>query len=222
MRPLVSLLAFLAFGCSQQPSDLREWRAADHDHTTNPGEGQVQGGPDAGTAPELAAHGLNEVAIVAWQQNCTRCHGSLGRGDGPQGVPLRATDFSNAAWQGAVSDEQILKSIRDGKGAMPAFPLPESTLKPLVQLVRLFGRASAPPASASAAPSGSVPRAMGAPSGRPLPPGHPLPSGHPPLSGTTGTSAPRAPALPPGHPELPAGHPPISATPVAPPPKTSP
>jgi mono/diheme cytochrome c family protein len=209
VRSLVPFLALMAFACDQAPPDLRVWRASDHDHTTNPGQDQVQGGPDAGTAPELAAHGLNEVTIVAWQQNCVRCHGRLGRGDGPQGVPIHATDFTNAAWQAAVNDEQLVKSIREGKGAMPPFPLPDATIRSLVQLVRLLGRASAPAPSASTVPGPAASgRAPGLASARALPPGHPtLPAGHPTL--------PPEPALPPGHPDLPPGHPPISS-PTAP------
>jgi mono/diheme cytochrome c family protein len=211
VRSLVPFLALLTLACDNAPADLRPWRVSDHDHTTNPGEGQVQGGPDAGTAPELAQHGLNEVTIVAWQQNCVRCHGRLGRGDGPQGVALRATDFTNPAWQTSVTDDQILTAIRDGKGAMPKFPLPETTLKPLVQLVRLFGQASAPAASGSAAPGAPASaRPLGSVSGRAMPPGHPpVPPGHPPLSGRP--SPPTARPLPPGHPELPAGHPPVTS-----------
>jgi mono/diheme cytochrome c family protein len=236
VRWLVPFLAFVALACDRAPSDLRVWRASDHDHTTNPGADQVQGGPDAGTAPELAQHGLNEVTIVAWQQNCVRCHGRLGRGDGPQGVSLRATDFTNPAWQAAVTDEQLLKSIRDGKGTMPAFPLPETTLRPLVQLVRLFGRAATPDPAPSALPSGSAGRAAPLTSARTLPPGHPtlppghptlpaghptssaappLPAGHPPLPPGHATVTSR-PALGPGHLALPAGHPPVSAPPPAP------
>ena len=219
VRSLVPFIAFVVFGCNNAPSDLREWRASDNDHTENPGQGQVQGGPDAGTAPELAQHGLNEVTVVTWQQNCVRCHGRLGRGDGPQGASLHATDFTNPAWQAAVTDEQILKSIRDGKGAMPKFPLPESTLKPLVQLVRLLGQASQVAPSASGAPQAQASaRAAGAASARPLPPGHPpMPAGHPPIQGAPLAGRPSPPTarpLPAGHPELPAGHPPISAPPA--------
>jgi cytochrome c oxidase cbb3-type subunit 3 len=162
--PLVLATATLT-ACNEQPPDLREWRPSDHDHTTNPGTDQVEGGPDAGTAPELAAHGLNEVVIVAWEQNCVRCHGRFGRGDGPQGPMVHAADLTNAKWQATVSDDDILKFIRDGRGLMPAFPLPDDTLHALVQLIRLLGQATAPAASASAAPSGSAPRSPHAVSG---------------------------------------------------------
>lgn len=156
----LSLLPFLlltAPACDERAPDLREWRPSDHDHTTNPGNDQVEGGPDAGTAPELAAHGLDEVSIVAWEQNCVRCHGRFGRGDGPQGPMVHAADLTNATWQGTVKDDDIFKVIRDGRGLMPAFPLPESTLRALVQLVRLLGQAASPHASDSAAPAASSP-----------------------------------------------------------------
>jgi cytochrome c oxidase cbb3-type subunit 3 len=155
--------------CNEQPPDTREWRPSDHDHTTNPGNDQVESGPDAGTAPELAAHGLNEVVIVAWDQNCVRCHGRFGRGDGPQGPMVHAADLTNAAWQSTVSDDEIYKVIHDGRGLMPAFPLPDATLRPLVHLIRLLGQAVSPAASDSAAPAGSVPHS---PHGTPGAPPH--------------------------------------------------
>lgn len=206
MRPrLLPLLTFLwlAAGCDRSPSDLREWRPSDHDHVTNPGSDQVAAGPDAGTAPELAAHGLTEVTIVAWQQNCVRCHGRLGRGDGPQGAMLRATDFTNQTWQANAKDDQLAQVIREGRGAMPPFPLPDATITSLVQLIRLLGTASAPPAaSASAAAPGSA---------RPLPSGalSTLPPGHPPVP------AGSASALPPGHTSLPPDHSPLAPPPPA-------
>jgi hypothetical protein len=168
VRPRLIALLLLALACNEAPTDRREWRPSDHDHTDNPSANQVVGGPDGGS-PELARVGLNEVSIMAWQQNCVRCHGRLGRGDGPQGPMTRATDLGNPDFQRTISDEQMLKSIKDGKGLMPAFPLPESTLKNLVQLVRLIGKATleaeaaergmpagSGSAAGSAAPHGSV------------------------------------------------------------------
>jgi cytochrome c oxidase cbb3-type subunit 3 len=154
VAPLVLLLAPAA--CDQTPPDLREWKPSDHDHTQNPGQDQVEGGADAGVEPELAAHGLTEVAMVAWQQNCVRCHGTFGRGDGPQGPMVRASDLSNARFQASVTEDDIAKIIHDGRGLMPPFPLPDATLKPLAHLVRLLGQAPAPVASDSAAPATSA------------------------------------------------------------------
>jgi mono/diheme cytochrome c family protein len=177
---LIPFLLGATPSCEEQAPDLREWRPSDHDHTTNPGNDQVEGGPDAGTAPELAAHGLNEVVIVAWEQNCVRCHGRFGRGDGPQGPMVHAADLTNAAWQGTAKDDDIYKAIRDGRGLMPAFPLPEPTLRALVQLVRLLGQAATPHATDPAAPAASAP--------------HPVrggPAAHP--SAASASTAPKSP-----------------------------
>jgi cytochrome c oxidase cbb3-type subunit 3 len=139
MRRGFVILSFLTvIGCQSQPENVREWRASDHDHTSEPGNDQVAVPPDGGTAPELAAHGLDEVTLVAWQQNCTRCHGVIGRGDGPQGPSMKATDLTNPAWQRSVKDEQIGRAIREGRGLMPPFALPESTVTGLVRLIRLL------------------------------------------------------------------------------------
>jgi hypothetical protein len=186
VRPRLLALLLLALSCNEASTDRREWRPSDHDHTDNPNANQVVGGPDAGS-PELSRVGLNEVSIMAWQQNCVRCHGRLGRGDGPQGPMTRAIDLGNPDFQRTITDEQMLKSIKDGKGLMPAFPLPEPTLKNLVQLVRLIGKATQEEDAAergmkagSGAPSGSAPphgsaRApvpkAGASAGRVTPPG---------------------------------------------------
>lgn len=161
---LLPLLCVGVAACNERPGDLREWRATDHDHTENPGSDQVQVDPqDAGTP---APPGLEDVTIVAWEQNCTQCHGRLGRGDGPRGPMLKARDLSDAAWQATVTDEQIAASIKLGKGLMPAFKLPDVTIAKLVKLVRMMNLAqlqahanAAASASASASPSaGKTPK----------------------------------------------------------------
>jgi mono/diheme cytochrome c family protein len=163
MRSALALATLLLVtACESSPEDLREWRASDHDHTSEPGNDQVEVPPDGGPTPELAAHGLDEVTIVAWQQNCTRCHGTIGRGDGPQGASLRAADLTDAAWQSSVKDDQIARTIREGRGAMPPFALPDSTITGLVHLIRLLDASRARPAPAgdeSPEPATSVPAA---------------------------------------------------------------
>jgi cytochrome c oxidase cbb3-type subunit 3 len=146
-------LAALALACNSTPSDLRPWKASDHDHTVNPNEDQVQVS-DAGS--EAANHGLDDITIVAWQQNCTSCHGALGRGDGPQGQLLHAADLSRPDWQASISDEAIAATIRQGRGRMPGFNLPEATITRLVGLIRMLDlnrmqrRANAAPTASAA------------------------------------------------------------------------
>jgi mono/diheme cytochrome c family protein len=154
----------LTLACSREPSDLREWRASDHDHTAEPNSAQAS--PQASAASNAADNdGVDEVTIVAWKQNCVRCHGVVGRGDGAEGAAVRATDLSRPEWQAGVTDEQIAATIQNGKGAMPAFPLPQGTITGLVRLVRLLnlkppaGDAPAASAPAAAPPAAAPPAA---------------------------------------------------------------
>lgn len=167
-------LSALTLACNDTPADLRPWKASDHDHTANPNADQVQV-TDAGS-PESNA-GLDDVTIVAWQQNCTSCHGSLGRGDGPQGQLVHAADLSRPEWQASVTDEVIGDTIRQGRGRMPGFNLPDATITRLVALIRMLDQnkmmqraanaasaaPSAPPAHSAAPPAGaaSAPKRVG-------------------------------------------------------------
>lgn len=142
MRTRVPYFA-VVFGfvaCQSAPADLREWQPGDHDHTENPSGGQVEI-KDGGGNTQMAALGLNEVTLVAWKQHCTSCHGLIGRGDGPRGPGMKARDLSDPAWQAGITDEQIALSIKNGRGQMQAFDLPESTINGLVKLVRLLNAA---------------------------------------------------------------------------------
>ena len=175
LASLLAALSLMSLACNDTPADLRPWRVSDHDHTANPNADQVQV-TDAGSA-EAANHGLDDVTIVAWQQNCTSCHGALGRGDGPQGQLLHAADLSRPDWQATVTDEAIASTIRTGRGKMPAFNLPDATIGRLVALIRMLDlnkmqrvvnaagaaadapiAAGAPVSSAAAAPSASAAR----------------------------------------------------------------
>jgi cytochrome c oxidase cbb3-type subunit 3 len=139
-RQRVAFVVAFAFAglcaCEERPSDLRPWRASDHDHTSQPSAAQVEAEPADGGPESL--FGISEVVLAAWRQNCVVCHGIIGRGDGPQGPMVRASDLSQPDFQARLSDEQIAEVIQRGRGAMPAFPLPEQTVTGLVKLVRLF------------------------------------------------------------------------------------
>jgi cytochrome c oxidase cbb3-type subunit 3 len=166
-RCLLAVGTFVALSaCNERASDLREWRATDHDHTDNPGSDQVQVDPKAVASATIP--GLEDVTIVAWSQNCTQCHGQLGRGDGPRGPMLKATNLSDPTWQSRVTDEQIAATIKLGRGAMPSFQqLPEVPIANLVKLVRMMNLARlqdrAAAASASATPSAGSSSSAGPP-----------------------------------------------------------
>lgn len=142
-------LAALLSACSKSPSDIREWRPSDHDHTDNPNAAQADltdGGRTSGT-------GFDEVALMAWRTNCVPCHGLVGRGDGPKGPAVKARNLADPEWQASVSDAQIAESIRNGKGQMPKLNLPESTVTQLVKVVRLLNPAQAAPVTDGGAPA---------------------------------------------------------------------
>ncbi|HEX3594685.1 MAG TPA: cytochrome c [Polyangiaceae bacterium] len=137
-------------GCDRTPSDLREWKPSDHRHqseakTDNEGEA-----PQVTGSAEPPLPGLDEVTIATWRRACANCHGQLGHGDGPQGTMVHARDLSDSAWQAATPDAQLTESITKGRGKMPAFQLPASTVEGLVHLVRLFDRERLARAAASA------------------------------------------------------------------------
>jgi ubiquinol-cytochrome c reductase cytochrome b subunit len=63
-------------------------------------------------------------AAVNYREQCLDCHGEAGRGDGPQAraFGLDARDFTRVGFWKEASEERILESIRNGRGAdMPAF-----------------------------------------------------------------------------------------------------
>jgi cytochrome c oxidase cbb3-type subunit 3 len=172
----------LALACNERPSDLREWKPSDHGQEESPNAAAQQNQVDPTKEAANAIPGLEDVTIVAWQQNCTQCHGQLGRGDGPRGPMLKATNLSDPAWQSARTDEQIAQVIKLGKGLMPSFQqLPDVTIAKLVMLVRMMNvarlqahaaaaasasaaAAAAPVTSGSAAPHASAaPRTSAAP-----------------------------------------------------------
>lgn len=89
------------------------------------------------------------TAKTTFSAKCVVCHGSIGLGDGPGAAALtpKPRAFSDATWQGAITDEQIAKTIIEGGAAVgksPSMPpnpdladKPE-VVKQLVSIVRAF------------------------------------------------------------------------------------
>ena len=144
-------------GCRTDSGELREWSPADHDNqpsASNVGTktGQVDPTKPRPGMPDLSEHGVDEVVLATWKQNCVSCHGVIGRGDGPTSAAVRPPNFTDPEWQRVHLDEEMARSIQKGRGKMPAFSaLPPETVQGLVRLIRLLNptRSAAPP-SASA------------------------------------------------------------------------
>jgi cytochrome c oxidase cbb3-type subunit 3 len=132
----------LVLACDRPPSaeGLPEWTPNDHvskDDRTRMMQGQVP----AASKDAAAASAAQTILDVTWRNQCALCHGMVGRGDGPQGPMFRATDLTSAEWQSRVTDDDIRNAIKNGKGKMPKFDLPDDVLSAMVVRVRsLKGR----------------------------------------------------------------------------------
>ena len=62
---------------------------------------------------------VDPAAIYA--QMCARCHGIDGRGDPELKKTLPVRDFSDPAFQGRATSEEVARIVMTGKNQMPAF-----------------------------------------------------------------------------------------------------
>jgi ubiquinol-cytochrome c reductase cytochrome b subunit len=84
---------------------------------------------------------LRAGAASHYQDLCFECHGTEGRGDGPQSkiFDLDSKDFSAASFWNETAEEEMKRSIRDGKGKdMPAFSkqLNQEEIAALLEYIR--------------------------------------------------------------------------------------
>jgi len=132
-RHLLALLALALTSAACGRNASREWRAEDHD--------QDPGGAGAGqaAAPGSGADDSRALVEAAWNSRCFTCHGRFGKGDGPNGPMVKAGDLTAPAFLDKNSDEEIAKTIRNGRNKMPAFTdLPPNVVDGLVKRIRAF------------------------------------------------------------------------------------
>ena len=79
----------------------------------------VLSAPLLAQAPAAPAPAFNAQAFFL--QSCAGCHGQDGSATRPDGSKGRAADLTDAGWQKASKDSDIVNSIINGKGHMPAF-----------------------------------------------------------------------------------------------------
>lgn len=84
------------------------------------------------------------TAAENWENSCASCHGADGKGQTKQGKKLKVKDYTDAAVQAELKDEEMVKAILNGvkadngKERMKGFKdeLSEQEAKDLVAYIR--------------------------------------------------------------------------------------
>jgi mono/diheme cytochrome c family protein len=132
------LLSLLLPACEGPPpaEGLKEWTPADHRSVDDD-----KGVPQTDRGPQQKGSETADLVDLAWRQQCSQCHGPMGRGDGPTGPMTHPPDLTNLEWQAKTSDDEIVATIKNGKNKMPKFELPDEVIAGLLGHVRqLKGR----------------------------------------------------------------------------------
>lgn len=90
-------------------------------------------------------------AAEIFKANCANCHGPEGRGDGPVAASMnpKPRDYSDAAWQASVTDDELKRIILKGGAALgksammppnPQLKDQPQVLDDLVKIIRGFGK----------------------------------------------------------------------------------
>ena len=137
---VLAVSALTAFACSKSESSGSGTQA-----TT---QYQAEPEPAAG-GPYTGKIDMDKAQLV-FNERCSACHGTEGKGNGPASGALnpKPRNYTDKAWQAAVTDAQLRKTITlggAGVGKSPIMPAsPDLDEKPevvegLVKIVRRFG-----------------------------------------------------------------------------------
>lgn len=104
--------------------------------------------PPAAAAPDTAAPASIGDPVAAGRaifiQRCALCHGPEGRGDGPgsKGLKPAPRNYHDREYMNSKTDDELLATIRNGKGAMPAWGkvMSEEQMRAALAYVRQLGK----------------------------------------------------------------------------------
>lgn len=127
---LVVAIALYSFGCggrSETPPDTSS-------NTSTP--------PQTTAGGDTTASALTDGGAI-FKQRCALCHGPDGRGDGPgaKGLKPAPRNYHDHEYMNSKTDEELLQTIRIGKGVMPAWGkvLSEDQMRAVLAHVRQLG-----------------------------------------------------------------------------------
>lgn len=95
----------------------------------------------------LCVAGRAATAEENWENSCASCHGADGKAQTKQGKKLKIRDYTDAAVQAELKDDEMLKAIIEGvkdkdsgkermKGFKDELESPEKDAKDLVAFIR--------------------------------------------------------------------------------------
>jgi mono/diheme cytochrome c family protein len=80
------------------------------------------------------------VALAVYRRACLNCHDNDGKGEIGRDLYPKVPDFSDPAWHDSRTDADLIRSVLNGKGKMPAMRTRvwDATAEQMVAFVRLF------------------------------------------------------------------------------------
>ncbi|MFZ4465205.1 MAG: c-type cytochrome [Bacteroidales bacterium] len=106
---LVASFAFFAFSVPQDQKKPAPWKID--------AKYKAMKNPSAGDAESV------KLGKALYAKHCKSCHGNLGLGDGPKAANMETFpgNFSDAKFQSAYADGELLYMILEGRDEMPKF-----------------------------------------------------------------------------------------------------
>ena len=116
---LVVLLAFAACGKNNEPPPPSSG-SPNAQPESGPSKPRTGGAATATETPSASADGIPAEAKSIYASKCAMCHGADGTGNGQAAAMLdpKPRNYTDAAWQASVTDDELKKTILKGGQAV--------------------------------------------------------------------------------------------------------